>query len=41
MIVLLDLSLLLVAYILVVLLHILIMNVINNYCMLWMIMSRV
>jgi hypothetical protein len=41
MIALLDLSLLSVAYILMVLLFILIINVLNNYCMLLMIMFRV
>jgi hypothetical protein len=40
MIALLDLCLLLVAYVLVVLLHILTVNVLNNYCMLLMILFR-
>jgi hypothetical protein len=41
MIVLLDLSLLSIAYVLVVLLLTLIMNVLNNCCMPWMIMFEV
>jgi hypothetical protein len=41
MVALLDLSVLSVAYVLVILLHILTMNLINNYCMLLMILFGV